>query len=930
MRSEKYNNNKFDKAYGFISNAGRKARKKAAKTGSRVIDSFFNCGSKLKKLIIIVAVCFLVIFLLVIANVYSVGETDGQTQQYVGEYNSVTPSKDGSMQVDSYSDSNAACIAYYNLLSRNKSVFQEYVNKEGETVLISPDDEHAVSDYFNHDEQYYISPNLLYCMNQYLYGDNFVYPESFLNPVAYDDETFSLRPLVDENGEVCVTSQERDDNGQYTGNEIKSVADYGIATVMRYKKGKTATSLKGNYIGEDYVNEQGEIEFREYDTPIPFEYSISSQQIDILDRVITYRAEYVYEYKKETYLSTPAVDENGTNEKDNVLKVLYDTKSVDLYCAVPNSANGTSGEMVTSTDYKKLEKYCKKYDYYIVTDGYDDYLYDEAGKLIDPAGHPDLPEEDIKYAQKERREHYYKQTKLCKLYRYRSKDSGIYTESVNNVNVKEQEYDNQYLYDYIKNFSTYRPIIDRSYDTFRNIHSQATLQNYRYSIADSDQVIGNGNSVVEQLYNGSERENLEIIWDGLRSWGYSEIQAAAVMGNMARESGFNLAAENSESGAFGLCQWTDSRKRSLASYAQNVNHAANTDLVSQLQFACMELDTKKTYNYARCQWTSAGARAWDESNNLDEVTKMMALCWERFATLSDYDANAGSTRKEIQERQKNAKAAYSIFSGRTIVHYLDRIDENGTLDGSVNINYDSVGGMTEEDSAAFSAFYHKMDDIYNGKTKFSYFMVNATTDDIDLLFCRTNSYNNGTSLSEEQRKDHSYLMTVSYITDFNTADVKRNYSSINGFIPRLASDGMYGSPWYYTSNIFYNSGYGLPNCTCYAWGRVAEINGAIPDLPTGNAGGWYDANMKTGTYSYGQEPELGAVAVWHYNGTMDSGHVAVVEQINEDGSIIMSNSGYSNRVYFYITEYSSMEEVKNGKGLRSCVFKGFIYLDRKK
>ena len=38
------------------------------------------------------------------------------------------------------------------------------------------------------------------------------------------------------------------------------------------------------------------------------------------------------------------------------------------------------------------------------------------------------------------------------------------------------------------------------------------------------------------------------------------------------------------------------------------------------------------------------------------------------------------------------------------------------------------------------------------------------------------------------------------------------------FVPRLTRDGMQGNPYWYSRNPFYLAGYGLPNCTCYAFG----------------------------------------------------------------------------------------------------------------
>lgn len=79
----------------------------------------------------------------------------------------------------------------------------------------------------------------------------------------------------------------------------------------------------------------------------------------------------------------------------------------------------------------------------------------------------------------------------------------------------------------------------------------------------------------------------------------------------------------------------------------------------------------------------------------------------------------------------------------------------------------------------------------------------------------------------------------------------------------------------------------LPNCVGYAFGRFMAILGSYPSLCTGNAGTWYGYNDG---YKRGQTPQLGAVACWSYPG--GAGHVAIVEKINPDGSIVCSESNY--------------------------------------
>ncbi len=83
------------------------------------------------------------------------------------------------------------------------------------------------------------------------------------------------------------------------------------------------------------------------------------------------------------------------------------------------------------------------------------------------------------------------------------------------------------------------------------------------------------------------------------------------------------------------------------------------------------------------------------------------------------------------------------------------------------------------------------------------------------------------------------------------------------------------------------------NCVGYAHGRFCEILGEFhPDLPTCNAGDWIDTLKSTSTsLTWGSTPKLGAVAVWKRPGK--AGHVAVVEYIYEDGTIMLSESGYS-------------------------------------
>ena len=154
------------------------------------------------------------------------------------------------------------------------------------------------------------------------------------------------------------------------------------------------------------------------------------------------------------------------------------------------------------------------------------------------------------------------------------------------------------------------------------------------------------------------------------------------------------------------------------------------------------------------------------------------------------------------------------------------------------------------------------------------------------------------------------------------------------FSPRLSANGIWQNPYWYSDNVFYQSGYGLPNCTCYAWGRYYEITGIRPNLPTGDAGSWYD---NATSYPRGAIPQLGAILCLADPYGYYAGHVCVVEEIYNNGDILTSNSGYERPLSSYppdMSNYFWTEVLTAASGYRSGFSqmrgyraKGFIYLN---
>lgn len=133
----------------------------------------------------------------------------------------------------------------------------------------------------------------------------------------------------------------------------------------------------------------------------------------------------------------------------------------------------------------------------------------------------------------------------------------------------------------------------------------------------------------------------------------------------------------------------------------------------------------------------------------------------------------------------------------------------------------------------------------------------------------------------------------------------------NGYEPRLTAPNSSIACYSSKLNVYFQTGTPMPNCVAYAYGRIYEMNGEAPLITHGSAGDWYGMNKRNGYYPYGQEPKVGAVACW-------SGHVAIVEKVNKDGSVTVSESHWGG-TYFDTKTFSNMN---SHYGQR---FQGYIY-----
>lgn len=148
----------------------------------------------------------------------------------------------------------------------------------------------------------------------------------------------------------------------------------------------------------------------------------------------------------------------------------------------------------------------------------------------------------------------------------------------------------------------------------------------------------------------------------------------------------------------------------------------------------------------------------------------------------------------------------------------------------------------------------------------------------------------------------------------------------NPYYNRIATGGysgaIMGSPRCEGADV-------LANCVGYAAGRFNEIleKGKFVyfQYPP-NAEDFYDTAIAAGL-KVGTKPQLGAIICWAKGKTWTSadgaGHVAVVEEIKSDGSIITSESGYGCTNPFW-TSHRYRESGNWGQST-AYRFLGFIY-----
>lgn len=140
------------------------------------------------------------------------------------------------------------------------------------------------------------------------------------------------------------------------------------------------------------------------------------------------------------------------------------------------------------------------------------------------------------------------------------------------------------------------------------------------------------------------------------------------------------------------------------------------------------------------------------------------------------------------------------------------------------------------------------------------------------------------------------LLTLLIILSVFPTSVFAKDNNDDSFQPRLSAPSRSNAYYNKKLNVYSQGGYGMPNCIAYVYGRVYEITGEAPKWRRGSADEFWRLNKKYGYYEYGQEPRIGAIAVW-------SNHVSVVEKI--DGNKVTASQSHWHGNWFDTSTFTS-------------------------
>lgn len=308
-----------------------------------------------------VVLLFILAFIMLVALCWIIiREFKGAEGQYVGASPALNEFKEGEiegyefMQQAGLTGYNRTVFDYYNSLTNNNYWIIDPTDPEQPDLsgydeddediplykMETPQENTEIRDYYSREGDLVTNANLMYSMETYLHKEEFYFTQQFTKPTYYNPKTMKLKPLTKikankKEKELVVKSREWDKGEQkfLDDEKIKSVHDWGLGSVFKYKKDKIEKKIVGAYTAEDYYNPATDsVETRTINEP--FEQMLEGYPIDIwlLDESVTVAVDTKHQYKEETKVVGGLMD-GSTSDSSQPYNKVY-AGSYDVYKTV--------------------------------------------------------------------------------------------------------------------------------------------------------------------------------------------------------------------------------------------------------------------------------------------------------------------------------------------------------------------------------------------------------------------------------------------------------------------------------------------------------------------------------------------------------------------------------------------------------------------
>ncbi|WCK56946.1 M23 family metallopeptidase (plasmid) [Aneurinibacillus sp. Ricciae_BoGa-3] len=351
MNEEQNQNRGDDISQDVTKQAGKAGKEVAGKVGNAVKKKVIDAGKKalqevgkvavkaiIKSLIVLAPylAVILIVLSVIVSGYYILFETRGTQQEYT--FKQATQNQDNMIQDNknnlTYMQTKGAQDGTGQLSSENGQIKEFYGHFSQISYWQIPIDDTTnqklknydggdFHDYYWKEQAFNLNSNFLFSLDEYMYQNKFRYPEQFVKPVNYDPQKLTLKPLTDEHYLVNVLSKEYGDDGKETGNKIKSVADYGIASVFKYKKDVQLHFVEGDYYQRDVWDKENGLHQEAYTEHYKDNLEGYPKDIFLMTTAVTFQGTHNYTYENKTQQIDTLKAGKSPNKHTDFIKILY-------------------------------------------------------------------------------------------------------------------------------------------------------------------------------------------------------------------------------------------------------------------------------------------------------------------------------------------------------------------------------------------------------------------------------------------------------------------------------------------------------------------------------------------------------------------------------------------------------------------------------